>query len=523
MFIKNFLKPGDYLMTVPAGLPLTLQYNEKGNLDKLYQGWKDNKVKVTEEFYTVFIKSGACPTRISVKNGTTWITGVLYSSEVFSSPGNLPDCIFDKLKETFLKDSSNFKFYAGNVESLATLFRGANPIVNWLKMSKFNVLPGWIVPANLNKDAFYKMIDTERFTSKFIYGLVSNYIVYRGGDVIYANTGMKQFVVSRASKFIDDYGYIKCTIHPKDSSMNAVVLNYSDVVRFNIQTNSLLVLDCNDSVMYTCATDNKKREPRSSKVSCDICGKSFSVPKTGVTECSDPHCKSKWFIRINHMLSVLKLPLMKRNRFDEVISSLICLTDIFTLEEYSDVEVNISLATLLESIVPVTSVSNPQVFKQFSSKCKNTIKTFQYYVHNPDRILNDLELTGMFATRLIDWLSDSYNQSDIDCMLDCPQIKISLVGKKFDGAPIFRNKLIMITGSFKHGEHDEIEAIFRSYSADVTEEFSSDVDCIVVGDLLEDINGAAVRQANNLCIPVFQESEFFNRYEIDKDMEENLV
>lgn len=523
MFIKNFLKPGDYLMPVPVGLPITLQYSDRGIVEKVYIGWKDSKKKSSEDFYKSFIQSNVCPMNISVKGGTTWISGVLHSKDIFYDNGPLPDCIFSSLESAFIKDSDKFKFYAGNIDSLATIFRGANPIVNWLNMSGFDVLPGWITPANITKSSFYKMLNTPRFTSNFTFGLVSNYIVYRGSSVLYVDTHIKQFVVSKVSKFIDDYGYIRCNVYSRDPSMNYITLNYSDVVSFNIQTNSLVVLDENDSVIYSCCTDNKKREPRSKNSYCDVCGKPLIVPNSGLTECTDPHCKSKWLSKINQMLTVFKLPTMNRSRFDSVLNSLICLSDVFSLEEYKECFVNTSLSNLLEAVVPRSIVTDSKLFDQFTRKCSNVIKTFVYYVHNPNGILDELELSGLQAINLVKWLSDSYNQSEIDDLLDCSQIHINMTEQVFDGPPIFRNKTIMLTGCFKHGDYKQIASILRSYSASVVYEFSENVNCILVGDILEDINGSAIRNAYKYNVPVMSEDNFFKQYEIDQDLAENLV
>lgn len=523
MFVKNFLKPGDYLMPVPTGLPMTLQYNEKGLIEKIYMGWQDSKKPSDTSFYEAFRRSKVCPMHISLKGGTSWISGVLYTNEVMFDNGNLPECIEDSIKNAFISDPDNFKFYAGNIDSLATVFRGANPIVNWLNMSKFNVLPGWIVPAGLTRVAFYKMINTERFTSKFTFGLVSNYIVYRGSSVIYTYTGQTQFVVSKVSKFIDDYGYVKATVYARDPLVDRIVLDYSDVVHFNIQTNSLVVMDSNHSVVYSCSTDNKKREPRSKKTSCDVCGRPYIVPDSGLTECSDPNCKSKWLPRINQMLDKFKLPIMTRQRFDSCINSIVCIADVFSLDEYKDAKVSTTLSDVLEAIVPKTIVTNSKVFYTFANRCQNTLKTFLYYIHNPEMIVKDIGIKDIQESRFIEWLSESSNVSDIEALLDSPQVTIAVNNKIFDGPPIFRNKTIMITGSFKHGDMNQISAILRSYSAEVTCEFSDNVDCVLVGDILENIDGPAVRKAQRGNIPVMHEAEFFNQYDIDSDLAENLV
>ena len=97
-----------------------------------------------------------------------------------------------------------------------------------------------------------------------------------------------------------------------------------------------------------------------------------------------------------------------------------------------------------------------------------------------------------------------------------------VVDKKFDGPAIFRNKTILITGKFRHGDFNEVASILQSYSAKVVFDFSESVDCLVVGDLMESTNGQFVRNCKQLNIPVFEESRFFRMYDIDNDLKSNL-
>ena len=93
----------------------------------------------------------------------------------------------------------------------------------------------------------------------------------------------------------------------------------------------------------------------------------------------------------------------------------------------------------------------------------------------------------------------------------------------FDGAPIFRNKTIYITGTFKHGNTADIKAILESYSATVVTDFDNYIQCVLVGDIKDGINGTAILAARELNLPMFTESEFFAKYEIDEDLEKFLL
>jgi NAD-dependent DNA ligase len=93
--------------------------------------------------------------------------------------------------------------------------------------------------------------------------------------------------------------------------------------------------------------------------------------------------------------------------------------------------------------------------------------------------------------------------------------------KQFDGAPIFRNLRICITGDFTHGTHEDIRSIFSSYSGKVVNDVK-DANVVVVGGTQTHINGPILKYAQNKGITIFDEYSFFDKYEIDKDLQTNL-
>ncbi|MBQ3184550.1 MAG: hypothetical protein IJB54_01060, partial [Firmicutes bacterium] len=83
MFVRNLLRPSDFVTLVPVGMPTTLQYNDTGMLEKVYWGYTPetredlssrmlSAAKITDEVKPF-------PFKIPLKEGTTWIMGVLYS------------------------------------------------------------------------------------------------------------------------------------------------------------------------------------------------------------------------------------------------------------------------------------------------------------------------------------------------------------------------------------------------------------------------------------------------------------
>ena len=53
MFVRNCLRAGDYLVPIPYGVPVTLEYDD-GKLSKIYRYYDDEKQAVSAEDYTVY-------------------------------------------------------------------------------------------------------------------------------------------------------------------------------------------------------------------------------------------------------------------------------------------------------------------------------------------------------------------------------------------------------------------------------------------------------------------------------------
>ena len=160
---------------------------------------------------------------------------------------------------------------------------------------------------------------------------------------------------------------------------------------------------------------------------------------------------------------------------------------------------------------------------KFCNRCKNNYKTIKYYLDSPVKIYTELDMN--VSRRFASWLSIPRNIVELDTIINSDQIEILVKDKvmSFDGAPIFRNKTIFITGTFRHGSLDEIKAILESYSATVVTDFDEYIQCVLVGDIKDGIEGQAIVAARELHLPIMNESEFFAKYEIDADLEKYLL
>ena len=178
------------------------------------------------------------------------------------------------------------------------------------------------------------------------------------------------------------------------------------------------------------------------------------------------------------------------------------------------------MAKLLRAMIPYDVIARDDVLMLFTMACMENPKTVEYYMLNPEQIPTDLRIEHMDLPTLMEWFTDNYNVSDMSTLLTIPQITITERNKKFDGAPIFRDKIIYITGTFLHGSMGYVSSILQSYSAKVTTTMSNNVDLVLVGGTHENVDGRAIVSARQMHIPMAEELDFFAAYDIDTDIAE---
>ena len=525
MFVRNLLQPGDYVTLLPVGIPAILQYSESGGLEKIYWG---NAFESSHYLGDAFLDAFRNDTRmhkycrIGLKGGTSWVYGVFYTgTPLIKSSGKLPDCAESELVEAFMADTSKFIFYASHVKSQAAEFLGAVNIRRWLSMSKFDVIPGFIVPAQINPQSFEYCVKSCGYALG--YPKVVSYVIFRGNELLTVNTDLSIAIVSQVRGYLDEYGHLKCKLKfQSPASLDSMFADYADVVHMNITANSMVFV-ANDTIISAHSTDNKERYMRKDSVTCECCGINIKLPESGPATCTNPQCMSTKYHQVRELLSAFGLPLISFENYLKLAEDHIILNilDILDIPTYADAPLEISISGLISAVIPKSDVSSA-IISQFVTNCNNTLQTVKFYISHPDRIALNLSLRSADASRLMRWLSSADNRTLLLEVLDYPRIKFSGVGAKFIGTPMFRNKVIMITGKFTHGDIGEIIAILQSYSATVVTKFDGTVQCIVVGDIPEDVDGGAIRNARNHSVAVYSESEFFARFQIDDDLAQNL-
>ena len=134
MFVRNRLNSGEYVTVVPIGLPITLQYGEVGQIEKVFIGYEIEHENVSDKLLEKVLELNTVPRKVPLQNGTTWVYGVLYTGEDNCTSGQLPQCTSRKFVDMYLDERCPFNFFAASMKTLAGKFQGAVQILQWLKM-----------------------------------------------------------------------------------------------------------------------------------------------------------------------------------------------------------------------------------------------------------------------------------------------------------------------------------------------------------------------------------------------------
>lgn len=517
MFVRNLLKAGDYATVVPIGLKCTLQYNENGILEKVFYGFGESRIENPKMFSTV-LKSDV-PTKISLRGGTSWVIGCFYNHNWKYIPNNPK--LKEELVEDYLLRPEEYRFYAGLVESYASQFRGSIPIRQWLTVSGFDLLPGYVISSEMNEKKFESMLKSSDYPFEF--PLITDYIIFRNGMPSYADTKICQYEVNSLEQFTTTDGYTKS--HITMSELNEKVqfisdFSYSSVVRYNIRKDSVITLNSDGDIIFSDNRSVKTSDMYSREMECPFCGKIIKIPLSGKVQCSDTHCNSRLFKRVNHFLNTFGLKSIDYDTYLSMIGTYKLGFNISDVLEYEDVDViDCKLTDAVRAIIPLDVIPKKKQINDFVKACNNSVSTIKYYANNVETMVDDLGLDNHLYSRLVSWFRNVRNILDLETTLDSSKLNIYSDIMMFDGQPILRGKNIYITGKFKHGSNEEISKIFEGYSATVSPNYKeSKIDMIVVGDTNEGVLGSSILYARENRIPVFYESDVFSMYGIDNDL-----
>ena len=515
MLSRNRLQQGAFVNVVPYGIPITIQYDDRGAIEKVLKFWDNDRVDISSDMLKYF-NADFVPQQIALKGGSSWVWGVLETHESPKTEGVSADCSVNELIELFLEDPNKFKFLAFNVTSNSAKFAGPSPTRQWIKMAGFNLLPGYIVPVSSATQ-----IIGDKFKQDFHKTVPIAVASFDGTDITIEKTAVTQCVCKSITTYLDESGEIHAEILSESGKSYNVY--FEDIVKYNVSKQDVVYFD-SFKIIWSSNDAKKRGKKHSGEMTCSVCGKPIKI-FAGHCHCDDPDCMSLRYNDFVRLSNLFNIPIIPASKFYEIARnySITTLDQFLDLEEFKDYKASDSLFNLLKALISSYACPNTSPMKQFAAKCTNTKSTFEYYITHPQVAQRDMELYDRFGQAFIAEISKPLVQYEIIHILNSGKFEILNAGKKFDGPPIFRNKTFYLTGTFKHGTHEDIESILMSYEGKVSDSVDNTVSAVILGDIKENVDGMAVKSANHLGIRIFNESEFFQMFEIDSDLKENLL
>lgn len=521
--IKNSSAPGTYVQPLPIGIWTKLHYSDKGILTKATYEIKNTVVEIPFNIVVSLAQSEVLIQRLQMYKAECTVFGVLTApmSEIKfeKCAGIIPQCFYPAMLKLAESKPQVFNFYAVDVQSADGRSFPAAAAINRLAVMKFNVISG-LLP---NSSNFASILSQLHLTVKSMGSelpLLAGLYIHGATYIKTLTSSLKCGKVPKCDYTLDINGYVhgrlKCDLGDGEIEASCP---YTQVVKYHLSNNSFVVMDTDNNIQYVSQPKMFARVAPET-ITCPICKKQYTVNiNSDLVSCVDAHCASKLYPQVCRLLSKFNLPMMSKERFLECTSSgaLVELHDVFNLPEYKDTVVETTLSTLIEAITPVSLLAGDAsaIFKFVQRASSNS--AVSYYIDNPDAITADLKLNNAFDTRFKEFWSDKFNAATYDTFINSPYIQIVSPNKKFEGDLIFRNKLICLTGEFKHGSYDDMFAILQSYAGTPTVEFTSQVSYVIVGHFGKP-DPYIVEKARAYSIPIYTELDFFNAYQIDNDL-----
>ena len=553
MLLRNRLNVGEFVVPIPVGIPIVLRYNAKGFISKIsfWTAWNvwDNthvtkldfvedsskpngrlnefEISEIEGLSNLLETNSLFPHTISLTGGTTWVYGVLVHNNELNKDddeysayagleGRLPYALCSNFSSYF-DDLEDCKFFAFNMASHATTIAGASPIRKWLHIQRFSMLPGFLAPQG-DSSAVDKCIESICYPEmgKVLYMAYATFSKTHI-EVISTDTEICQ-VTSPVRTIVNENGAYMSKITVSSGEF-LVPLNTAKNLKVNKGVKLILQGSDIQGAMYP----NNSKSDMPDFVLCSSCYR--KIPIRSLTRCPDPHCRSRKYKAVCHMLKVLNADPISFEDYQTKLSN--NYPSNFTMGDVLDIisegSFSVSLTTVLESVMYDVVMKDSTIVSLFVSSCLNSEESVQHYANNPTYIESDFDFGKHDAGILVDWFKDVENVMDLDSVLSHNKIHLVDSDKCFSAAPILRNTEICVTGDFECGGLTTVRRILGSYCAEVVTSIYANTRYVVVGDKKQSIDSRIISTARKVGIPVVGESTFFHAYGIDEDIARNLL
>lgn len=516
MTSRNFLKAGNLVEPIPLGILLSVKYQPSGSIqsvDAKFSTDDESDPTLNKQCLDILTSKKLVPNSILTQNGTVSVLGVLTIDRPTVVCGDIPYAQYSKIADLASSSSCSCKFYALDAECTNIILANGVYTRNWLKFQKFELLPGVTLPLNKHEE----VLDNAVLNSEIRYSSIIGYYSFSKSERIMNLLHYHLAQVSRINDYLDESGYLHTNIECRYSEINDfITLNtsyYESIIKFNLKVGDYIIIDENNAiVMKYYGTDHKQN---SDEYTCKVCGRKYEV-LDDFTVCPNTRCMSHTYDDVYHLLSVFGVSrgkILSYNEYKDLVNAknIEKLSDVLKLDAYSGTQFSLSFYNILDACISEELLRDRKPIWELCEACNHSYYSIMHYIDNPQDISSDLHV---YDTHLISWLKD--NADIVKEICELPNVNIVESAKKFEGAPIFRDKNICITGTFRHGSLSDVSSILMSYSANITSYKNCDV--VLVGDIKENVDGRAINFAKAHNITIMNESDFFALYEIDDDL-----
>lgn len=510
MLSMQDVKVGDTVRVVPLGLLCEVKYNDNGVISGVFD---EEENKAPSDVTARLQKDNVVPSRLSRRMPCS-VHGVITCD---MSPESLVDNEASSYVRSLLESGKQeVKFLAYRVEADKVSY-GTYQQVTALEMLGFSSCPSFVVSASM------KQKDLRKVQTTMGYPFVSGYEVASTDSFKFVKSSVVFEKVKNVSPEYNSNGYVVAGLETRIGKCIYYV-PYPSAVKYNTVPGSVVAFDNGKLEFGSKRNDTSKQVAR--KFHCPYCGTLISSPSEGLLTCSYENCASLLYPKFEHLVSVLKLPVVGYSWLHDKVESkqVVALCDVMQYEPYSNVEVTCTASDVVRAVCPVSVRVSKDFFDKFAQSA-GSVEALTYYLRNPEQIEKDLpSLDSRSVQSFVKWISDPENLLTVNTFLDMEQIHVVRDVVKLNVPKLFRGKTIYVDGTFRHGSYSEVCGILRSYGAEVSSEMNSSCNCVIVGDLTPDKrNMPCVDLANAYNVPAYLESTFFAQYDIDKDLKDNGV
>lgn len=491
--LSQVVQIGDYVYPYPIGLPVTLQYSDKGRLWKIFEGFTDFDTELTDRLIDTITQKHCLPLTIKAVGKVSYIRGIFIPSKSLNYVNDV-DFRDRQNVDVFIEayNKAPFPFYAFSISQAVKENITINQNEALLKLNGFEPMKNFIISRNFEEAVLEKQMQLQipENSGKAILG----YVIRRTDRYLYYTENLTPYKVANVEKILVSDGKILgeiCTTSDK-----IFYLPYSTVIKENIFKSSTLIYNDRKELKQIITSNHK----RNTIYNCVICGKPIDFLK--YTECPDSSCLSHKYFKIKAICEACGAECISFETYKNaaIKKEILSLTDVLLLPEYKDAELSTTLEKLLHAYFG--DIPNTEDLDILCEKCDHNAISAVYYIQNPKEIQKDLGINNPY---LVNLLSNPVTAQELSLLINESNIHFKYT---FDNIVMedIVGKHIYMTGTFTRAHAKD--HILDNYGI-IDEKVTAETDMVLVGNNLHGTDNQQIEIAQRYSIPLISENTIF--------------